>query len=155
MPDFVGQPPTPLRGEHQPRPVSRRTGKQTVARGDGGIQFVFRDAASSVVKDFDILHSVDGERAQGILAFIPAVEIPLVAVLDQALRRHNALRHRACGKAGVYERELLPPDQGGCRRDKPRLGNGSRMGAQDTHSVHGKPLPPGHFRIQNLSQPRP
>src|SRR5690348_10199100 len=61
----------------------------------------------------DIAHRIEGERAQVVAQVVPGVQVPVLAIVHQALRRDLARGGLVLGAVPVHELQALAAEDGG------------------------------------------
>lgn len=108
-----GHPAGALRGETEFCPSQNFAGKDPVAGAQRGVEFGFGDFLGDGVHGFDRFYRVDRKAAQFVAQVAPGVEVPVVAVVGQALRRDFALAGVALAAGDVFDAEAAPFHEGG------------------------------------------
>src|SRR4051812_16803344 len=87
------------------------------------------------IGQFGFADRVDGEAAQVFPQVAPGVEIPVVAVMHQALRRHFALCLLVVLAVVVADPELRALQHGGCDNAEILWIAGAALGLEDTDAL--------------------
>lgn len=103
-----------LRGETEFCPSQNFAGEDTVTRAQRGIEFGFGNVAGDGVDGFDGLYRVDRKTPQFIAQVAPCLQIPVVAVVRQPLRRDFALAGVAVAAGDVFDAQPSPFHERGC-----------------------------------------
>src|SRR5690606_35261312 len=106
MPLLVRHPARGTLVEHDGRPALRRAGEDAVAAGQVLVERGLVDVARHLVEHARAADAVDREAAQRLALVVPRVQVPVVAVVGEALRRPRAPGLLAGGAGAVLEREL-------------------------------------------------
>jgi hypothetical protein len=112
VPFFLGHPAAAFGAEVQHGPFHLGAGKDAVAAAEFAVEGGFVDVAGVAVEDFGAVDGVDGEAAQAAAQVAPGIQVPVVAVVDEALGRDFAAGGRV-GAAGVVFDDEAPAAQGG------------------------------------------
>ena len=107
MPVFVGHPARGLGAEHDRRPALGLAGKDAVAAGQVLVELRLVDVARLGVEHARGGDPVDGEAAQRFAVVVPGVQVPVVAVMGDPLRRDGAPGLLVGRARAVVEGELL------------------------------------------------
>ena len=91
VPVFVCYPAGGVGGEVDDGGGGDGAGEDAVASFLVGIEFCGGDVDGSFGAEFGFVDAVQRKGAQGRLGWVPGVEVPVVAVVDQALRGDQAL----------------------------------------------------------------
>ncbi len=90
VPLFIGDPAGGLGTEAQVGGVFWRTGEDAIAFTVVGIEFFFAGIVGGNGEGFDGLQAVEGEAAQLLAPVAKGVEVPVAAIVDEALRGDGA-----------------------------------------------------------------
>lgn len=113
MPMLGSHPAGAFVGEAERCPLHFGAGKDAVAGAECGIEFGFGNIKRRAVGGFYGLDGVDRKAAQFVAQVAPGVEVPVVAVVGQALRRDFALAGVALAAGDVFDAEAAPFHEGG------------------------------------------
>src|SRR5574340_791815 len=91
VPLLRGDPARSLGGEAQRGPGDAAAGEDAVAGAEHLVQRLLRHVARRLLQHLRAADGIDGKAAQVVAQVAPGVEIPVVAVMYQALRRDLAL----------------------------------------------------------------
>ncbi len=139
MPFLVGHPARGPGAETQHRAGPRPAGEYAVAAGQKFVQLVLVDVHGVFVKPFGGVDAVHGEDPERVPVMIPGVEIPVVAVVHQSLRRNRPAAFLVRGAAVVAEAEPAPLQE---RRGQGRENLGGRHASRRRHHAHAAPQLP-------------
>ena len=107
MPLLVGDPARGLGAEEYRRPALGLAGEDAVTRGQVLVELLVGQVARRLLAQPCIADTVHGEAAQGVALVVPRVQVPVVAIVGDALRRHRAARTLVGGARAVFELQLL------------------------------------------------
>ena len=113
VPALGGDPARPFRREAQYRPGDALAGEDAVARSQHFVEALIGDIQGARVEDLGVFDGVDREGAQAVPQMAPGVEVPVAAVVVEALRRDLAFRHLVGAARMVADQQALSPQQGG------------------------------------------
>src|SRR5690606_15875869 len=102
-----GDPARGLGAEHDRGHALGRAGEDAVAAGQVLVELRVVDVARGGVELAGAADAVDREAAQRFLLLVPRIEVPVVAVVGDALRRHRAPGLLVGGAGAVFERQPL------------------------------------------------
>ena len=138
VPDLVGHPARLHRGEAEAGKAraASPSGEDPVAGAEVAVEGEVRDLASRLFDHRRVADAVEGEAPEAVAQVAPGVEVPVLAVVHEALRREGAFEGLVPGAAVVDDAH--PPS-----REK-RLADRSELG--------GAYLAPG--RVQDSDPPR-
>src|SRR5690606_40146391 len=107
MPVLVGDPARGLGTEQDRRHALGRTGEDAVAAAEMAVEFGLVDVDRGLVEPARLRDPVDRKAAQALALVVPGIEVPVVAVVGDALRRHGAPRLLVGGARAVVEGQAL------------------------------------------------
>ena len=114
-----GNPAGALGGEVERGPAHFAAGEDAVAGAEGGIEPAFRNIAGRGIDNFYGFDGVDRKTSQLFTQMAPGIEIPVVAVVGEALWRDLALAGGAVAACAVVDTKALAFHQ--------RCGNGREV----------------------------
>ena len=114
-------------------------GEYAVARAEVAVEREVGDLARGLVRHRRAAHAVEGEAPQPVPQVAPSVEVPVLAVVHEALRREGAFQ-------GLVPRPAVVDDSDPAAREQ-RLADGAELGGADL-AARGvqDPDAPGHLR---------
>lgn len=136
VPDFARNPASDARREAQDGAAALWAGEDAVAGTQLAVELVFGDVKGGSVGNGCLLDGVEGKAAEGIALVAPGVEVPVIAVVDEALRGNLAAGALATGPGEVEEMEAAAGEQSGA--DGLEVLGGDRSGGdgQDADATH-------------------
>src|SRR5690606_24111867 len=113
VPVFGGDPAGALGGEAQAGGLQFAAGEDAVAGAEDGVEGLRGYVLRGAFEQFDMADAVDGEVAQVVTQVAPGVEVPVLAIVDEALGGDVALGFLALAAGVVADVEPLAAQQGG------------------------------------------
>ena len=102
-----------LRREPERRPLHLLAGEDAVAAREHRVELALGNVLHLARDHRDIAHRVEREAADVVAQVAPPVQVPVVAVVDEALRGDFALGHLVARAVPVRELEAAPAEDGG------------------------------------------
>ena len=116
MPTLGGDPARSFRRKAQYGPGDLVARKYAVARSQHFVEPLVGDILGLLVEDFGMFDGVDREGAQSVAQMAPGVEVPVVAVVIEALRRDFPFGDLVGAPGVVADHQALAAEQGGADR---------------------------------------
>src|SRR5690348_17583124 len=88
MPVLVRNPTRRARRKADRRPCLGRAREDAVTRGEGVVQLLLVAVDCRLVQLLDLADPVHRETAQPLAIVVPRIEVPIVAIVRQPLRRY-------------------------------------------------------------------
>ena len=136
VPLFAGDPASEARGEAQDSAAAMGAAEDAVAGAQFTVELIFGDFEGRGVGDGGLLDGVDGKAAECVAVVAPGVHVPVIAVVNQALRGNFAPGKLAAGAREVKELEAAAREQGGADGLEVFGGDGPRGKREETHAAH-------------------
>ena len=131
VPPLRRHPTSGFRGEFERRPLDLAAGEDAVAAAQVLIELGLQDFLRFGVPELGMLDGVDGEAPEVVAQVAPSVEVPIVAVVDEALRGDFAFGGAVFAAVVVPDEEPRTLEEG--RRDDAEPGGVtfSALGLED------------------------
>jgi hypothetical protein len=97
--------------EAQDRPRDLFARENAVARAEHFIESFVGNVHGPLVEDLSVLDGIDGEGAQAVAQMAPGVEMPVVAIVVEALGRDFAFAHCVGAACVEADDQALPPQE--------------------------------------------
>lgn len=111
VPMLGGDPAGAFGAEAQAGPLQVGAGEDAVAGAKDGVEGLVGYVLGGVFEQFNLADTVDGEVAQCAAEVAPGVEVPVFAVMDEALGRDLALGFLVATAGVVSDRKSLTTQQ--------------------------------------------
>ncbi len=141
MPLFICHPAGAFRGETEDGGVLRCAGEDAVAGGEMSVEFGIGKIGGGLVEDMGRLDVFDGKAAQGVALVAPGVEIPVVAVVDEALGGDFAAGFGVAATAEITDGKALAAQHGIRHGLEISVGGRASGNAQDADAPRNLGLP--------------
>ena len=139
MPDFVGHPARLHLGKSKTGDARPAAGEDPVAGAKVAIEGEVRDLTGRIVHHRRVADAVEGEAPQPVPQVAPRIEVPVLAVVHEALRREGAFQ-------GLVPRPAVVDDAHPAACEE-RLADGPELRGPDLAAGRVQdPHPPRHFR---------
>jgi len=134
MPVFIGHPARRVRRKTDRRPRLGLAGKNSVAVGQVRIEFSRITILRRHIENLRVIDTIQREAAQRVATVIPRIQIPVVAIVCEALWRYLALgrlRRRTCA---ITETQTLAPQHRASDIAKHRFVDLARLARDHTNA---------------------
>src|SRR5690606_14321264 len=136
VPVLVGHPARRLGAEQDRGDALGLAGEDAVAAAEVPVQLGLVDVDGGLLQAARARDAVDREAAQALALVVPGIQVPVVAVVGDALRRYRALRGLVGGAGAVFEGEPAPPEHGRADGAEHVLVQAARAVRDHAHALH-------------------
>ena len=135
MPLLVGDPAGPSGGEFEHGGVARLAGKDAIGLAEVLAEGVGAEVFRCFAAVSEVADAVEGEAAQGLPLVAPGVEVPVVPIVHQPLRREGAAGLFVVAPAAVVDGDALALQQGAGDALKVLCGHRAGGVGEDAHPL--------------------
>ena len=143
VPVLVGHPARGLGREHDGRPALGLAREDAVAGGQRLVELGIGHVARGLVELARLADAVHREAAQRVAVVVPRIEVPVVAVMSDALRRHPTPGRFVGGAGAVFEGQPLARQHRRGHRAETGLVQRAAAVRDHPHPVHRPVAGPG------------